>query len=53
MDKNKIEELKVLMEVSGLIERCQTLGLITALDRAGYFSSINDKAHAVIESLLS
>ncbi len=44
-------DLELLIKIANLVERCQTLKLITPEERKSYFERINAKAHVAIEKL--
>lgn len=53
MDPEKLKQLKGQLEFADLIERCQTLCLISPEERGEYFETLNGKVHEEIDSLLS
>ena len=53
MDEGKIKVLEKILQVSQLIEQCQTSVLITPEDRKNYFKQLNDKAHSAIDDILA
>lgn len=52
-DEHTRTPLEEVLFNAGLIERCQTLLLITPAERTGFVSRLNDKAHVEIEAILS
>jgi len=46
-------DLEILIKTADLVERCQTLKLITPDERKTYFDRINTLAHIAIEKLFS
>ena len=52
MEATALDKLKLMTEFADLIERCQTLLLITPDERGKYFETLNGKVHKEIDSLL-
>ena len=53
MEATTLDNLKMMIEFADLIERCQTLCLITPDDRGKFFKTLNDKIHKEIISVLT
>ena len=52
-DEDTNKELKVQIESADLIERCQTLMLITPDERQAYIEKLNGYVHKAIENILA
>ncbi len=45
--------LEIQLKTAALIERCQTVNLITPEDRREYFNRLNENVHSTIETILT